>query len=156
MRSHSPLQPALEIISHQFLCYPISCTRFSPHSRRRTHLRSCLPHKKLESDNSGASLVVQWLRLHCPVKRVWVQHLVRKLRPHTPCSRKTTAQKIRNIAANLIKTLKQSTSKNFSRNDNSAKSLQYFLSLISKFHLFSQKPQQPFRLSLAFQKPMLK
>ena len=91
MRSHSPLQPALEIISHQFLCYPISCTRFSPHSRRRTHLRSCLPHKKLESDHSGASLVVQWLRLHCPVKRVWVQHLVRKLRPHTPCSRKTTA-----------------------------------------------------------------
>ena len=70
--------------------YPISFTRFSPHSRRSHHLRSCLPHKKLKNDKSGTSLVVQWLRLHLPLKGVWVQHLVRKLRSHMPCSQKAT------------------------------------------------------------------
>ena len=34
------------------------------------------------------SLVVQWLRLHLPKQEVWVQSLVRVLRPHTPCGQK--------------------------------------------------------------------
>ena len=34
------------------------------------------------------SLVVQWLRLHLPKQEVWVQSLVRVLRPHTPRGQK--------------------------------------------------------------------
>ena len=33
----------------------------------------------------GASLVVQWLRIHLPTQGTQVQALVWELRPHIPC-----------------------------------------------------------------------
>ena len=32
----------------------------------------------------GTSLVVQWLRIHLPMKGIWVPSLARELRPHVP------------------------------------------------------------------------
>ena len=32
----------------------------------------------------GASLVVQWLRIHLPMQGTWVPSLVRELRSHMP------------------------------------------------------------------------
>ena len=38
---------------------------------------------KLES-NQGTSLVVQWLRIYLPKKRMWVQSLISEPRSHMP------------------------------------------------------------------------
>ena len=38
---------------------------------------------------NGTSLKVQWLRLHLPVKEVWVRSLVGELRPHMSRDPKT-------------------------------------------------------------------
>ena len=43
--------------------------------RQRQHLRNTAP---------GASLLVQWLRLHLPMPGVWVQLLLGELRSHLP------------------------------------------------------------------------
>ena len=32
--------------------------------------------------SDGTSLVVQWLRIHLPMQRTWIQYLVRELRSH--------------------------------------------------------------------------
>ena len=32
----------------------------------------------------GTSLLVQWLRIHLPMKGTWVQYLVGELRSHMP------------------------------------------------------------------------
>ena len=42
----------------------------------------------VKSDQTGTSLVVQWLRLCLPVQGVQVRSLVRKLRSHMPLSEK--------------------------------------------------------------------
>ena len=39
-----------------------------------------VPTGKME----GPSLVVQWLRIHLPMQRMWVQSSVRELRSHVP------------------------------------------------------------------------
>jgi len=49
--------------------------------------------------------VVQWLRLHLPMKGIQVQYLVGELRFHKPHGKKQT-NKTSSIVTNSIKTLK--------------------------------------------------
>ena len=35
----------------------------------------------------GTSVAVQWLRRHLPMRRLWVQALVKELRSHMPLSK---------------------------------------------------------------------
>ena len=46
----------------------------------------------IETLSTGASLVVQWLRLHLPLQGVQVQSLVRELRSHMPCENENINQ----------------------------------------------------------------
>ena len=50
---------------------------------------------KLRNGWLGSSLVVQWLRIHCPKQGMWVQSLVWELRSHMPqgiASQRVTAR----------------------------------------------------------------
>ena len=57
----------------------------------------------IKNKNSGTSLVVQWLRLHLPMQRVWAGSLVRELRSHV-------SQNRNNIITNPIKIKKNKNS----------------------------------------------
>ena len=50
--------------------------------------------------------MVQWLRLHLPMRGVWVRSLVRELRSHIPCGQKNQKHKTSNTVTNSIKILK--------------------------------------------------
>ena len=43
--------------------------------------------------STGTSLMVQWLRLHCPMQEVWVWSHVWELRCHMPCGQKNQNMK---------------------------------------------------------------
>ena len=52
----------------------------------------CLLHVR---KHVRTSLVAQWLRFHLPAQGVWVQSLVRELRPHVPQGQKAKIEKKR-------------------------------------------------------------
>ena len=89
------LAPGLVCLSNLLCNLPLDLGRKDPWPGHFTSvvLNIKYAHKIcIKKSWAGTCLVVQWIRLHLPVREMWVQFLVRELRFHTPCGQKTKTE----------------------------------------------------------------